>query len=167
MTVTYLQMLSSAELRPKYCDDPRFHVRETVTPQWRLNRFLYQLVGERWHWVDKLPWTDEEWHAYAQWVRTFVALYGGNIAGYYELLRYDEQRSVQISYFGLAPEFIGRGLGAALLTHALEQAWAWDAARVWVHTCDRDHPAALSTYEARGMKRYKTEIDEDATAEQL
>ena len=55
-----------------------------------------------------------------------------------------------------APEFIGRGLGGALLTHAIEQAWTSGAKRVWVHTCELDHPAALTNYEARGMRTYKT-----------
>jgi hypothetical protein len=41
-----------------------------------------------------------------------------------------------------------------MLTDALERAWAWDARRVWVHTCNLDHPAAVKNYEARGMIIY-------------
>ena len=33
--------------------------------------------------------------------------------------------------------------------------------RVWVHTCTLDHPAALANYQARGMKSYKTEMEND------
>jgi GNAT superfamily N-acetyltransferase len=58
----------------------------------------------------------------------------------------------------LLPEFIGRGFGSALLTSAIETAWAWapELSRVWVHTCNRDHPSALANYQARGFKIYKT-----------
>src|SRR4030095_14361795 len=55
--------------------------------------------------------------------------------------------------FGLLPEFIGRGLGGPLLTSAIEEAWRTSpsASRVWVHTCNLDHPSALGNYQARGM----------------
>ena len=45
------------------------------------------------------------------------------LAGYYELRR-DTEGGVEIAYFGLLPEFIGRGLGGALLTSAIEEAWS-------------------------------------------
>jgi len=61
----------------------------------------------------------------------------------------------------LLPEFIGRRLGGALLTSAIQQAWSRSGGvapnRVWVHTCNRDHPQALANYQARGMVIYKVE----------
>jgi hypothetical protein len=44
-----------------------------------------------------------------------------------------------------------------LLTVALETALAQRPGRVWVHTCSRDHPAALANYQARGMRVYRVE----------
>ena len=163
VTTTYLQMSAASELRPKRSSDPRFIVREAKVPQWQLNRFLYFLVGEQWAWVDKRGWSDRQWQEYvgSENLRTFLALHEGNIAGYYELRR-DEARAVEIAYFGLAPEFIGRGLGGALLTDAIERAWAWEAQRVWVHTCTLDHPAALRNYEARGMTIYDRKMQAPA-----
>ncbi len=66
---------------------------------------------------------------------------------------------VEIAYFGLLPDFIGRGLGGALLTSAIENAWTWSPtpSRIWVHTCNRDHPFALANYQARGFAIYKVE----------
>lgn len=86
-------------------------------------------------------------------MRTFVATRRGATAGYYELRR-DDAQAVEVAHFGLAPDFIGRGFGGALLTDALRRAWAWDARRVWLHTCTLDHPAALQNYLARGMQVY-------------
>ncbi len=73
----------------------------------------------------------------------------------------DEQWK-EIAYFGLLPEFIGRGLGGALLTSAIEEAWRMSPSitRVWVHTCTCDHPSALANYQARGMVIYKRETAE-------
>ena len=156
VTTFYLQMNTSSELRPKRSGDTRFTVRETAPARWQLNRDMYLLVGGEWDWVDKYEWSDRQWQDYAESddLRTFIAHFEGDVAGYYELRR-DEPNDVEIAYFGLTPAFFGRGLGAALLTDALERAWAWDAQRVWVHTCTLDHPAALKNYEARGMTVYQ------------
>ena len=80
----------------------------------------------------------------------------GETAGYFELHREDDG-AVEIVYFGLLPQYTGRGLGGALLTEAVERAWASGAARVWLHTCTFDHPAAIPNYLARGFTVFKTE----------
>jgi len=162
VTVTYLEMHSAAELQPKRCPDPAFQVEEARIKQWQVNRFLYAFVGGPWAWWEKLIWSEEQWRAYAEddRLRTWIATYDGSPAGYFEL-RWDDEGGVEISYFGLAPAFLGRGLGGPLLTAALEAAWASQPKRVWVHTCTLDHPAALASYQARGMKRYRTELEKD------
>ena len=161
LITTYLEMRSPDQLRPNRAD-ARFQVREKTDRDWRFNRDLYFRVGEQWNWIDKRPWTDEQWKKYAaaHQLRTFAAYDGDAFAGYYEL-RQDTEGGVEIAYFGLLPEFIGRGLGGALLTSAIEQAWSRRGGiapkRVWVHTCNRDHPQALANYQARGMVVYKIE----------
>ena len=159
LITTYLQMRSADDLRPKLAG-PRFQVRENAEPDWRFNRDFYFRVGEQWDWVDKRLWTDHQWKEYAAApeLRTFAGYFDEVLAGYYELRR-DTQRGIEIAYFGLLPEWIGRGLGGALLTNAIETAWRMKPApsRVWVHTCNRDHPRALANYQARGMVVYKVE----------
>ena len=152
---TYLEMRSPDDLRPKRCADERFWIGEATVAQWQFNRFLYLTVGSGWDWTDRCVWSDEQWREYVEsdHLRTFGAYYDGAPAGYYELRR-DEDNGVEITYFGLLPAFIGRGFGAALLTSALKEAWGMSPARVWVHTCTLDHPAALANYQARGMRIY-------------
>jgi GNAT superfamily N-acetyltransferase len=52
----------------------------------------------------------------------------------------------------LLPHAVGTGQGGALLTGAIERAWAMGASRVYVNTCSLDHPAALSNYQKRGFQ---------------
>jgi GNAT superfamily N-acetyltransferase len=158
--ITYLEMTERSQLRPRHTGDPRFRVLEATVKQWQYNRFLYCLVGNDWTWHDKLTWTDEQWKEYSEAgnLRTWVAYYDGSPAGYFELDQQGDE--VEIVYFGLAPAFIGKGLGGALLTHAMEAAWSMDPKRVWLHTCNLDHPAAIKNYQARGMVIYKTEVKE-------
>jgi len=158
LVTTYLEMRSPEQLRPKRYADARFQAREQEEPNWVFNRDMYFRVGEQWHWIDKRPWTDEQWKQYAAApeLRTFGAYYDDARVGYYEL-RSDAEGGVEIAYFGLLLEFVGRGLGGALLTSAIEEAWRMSSERVWVHTCNRDHPQALANYQARGMIVYKIE----------
>lgn len=160
IVTTYLEMHSPDQLRAARCADERFQIRQKKEADWRFNRDLYFAVGERWSWIDKRPWTDEQWKDYglAPDLRTFGAYHDDSLAGYYELRR-DNEDGVEIAYFGLLPAFWGRGFGGALLTNAIEEAWRMSPSvtRVWVHTCTRDHPRALANYQARGMAIYKVE----------
>jgi GNAT superfamily N-acetyltransferase len=159
LITTYLEMRSPNQLRPKRAD-VRFQVREKTKGDWQFNRDLYFRVGEHWDWMDRRSWTDNQWKEYASApeLRTFAGYYDEALAGYYEL-RQDAEGAIEIAYFGLLSEFIGRGLGGALLTSAIEEAWRIPPkpARVWVHTCNRDHPQALANYQARGLVVYKVE----------
>ena len=113
---------------------------------------LYALVGELWLWRDRLTWTHEELDRYlaSPDVHVWSAHVRGTTAGYFEL-RQHADRAVELMYFGLAPPFIGRGLGGWLLTRATQEAFALDASRVLLNTCTLDAPQALPNYLARGF----------------
>jgi GNAT superfamily N-acetyltransferase len=159
LITTYLEMRSPDQLKSKRAD-PRFQIREKTERDWRFNRDLYFRIGEQWEWIDKRRWTDDQWKEYATApeLRTFAGYYDDALAGYYEL-RCDGAGGTEIAYFGLLPQWIGRGLGGPLLTSAIDRAWQMtpNTSRVWVHTCNRDHPQALANYQARGMVVYKVE----------
>jgi GNAT superfamily N-acetyltransferase len=157
VTITYLEMTSPAQLRPAQAPELAFQVMRAEIPCPELNRFLYVSVGTKWIWYGRLPWDRKQWLTYLDRpeLETWLAYARGTPAGYFELERQGDD--VEIVYFGLLPGFIGQGLGGALLTAAIQRAWQMGAARVWVHTCDLDHPAALANYQARGMVPYKVE----------
>ena len=161
VTTTYLEILDRDSINIKVCEDPMFRIDECIVKQWQLNRFLYQHIGGQWQWKDRLSHTDQQWRKYVENpdMRTWVAFHCGNIAGYYELIR-DEKKNVEIKHFGLTPEFMGKGLGGCLLSHAIESGFDWNAKRVWVHTCTLDHEYAKANYLSRGMNIYKEETEE-------
>ena len=131
---------------------------ECLRPQPMLNAFLYRLVGKAWDWTDRLSWSEAQWRELVDSDnhRTWVAYADGIVAGYFELSK--QNNDVELLYFGLSPEFIGEGIGKHLLEDAIIGAWDWHpVARVWVHTCNLDHPAALENYKRRGFVHYKTE----------
>ena len=158
VTRTYLAMRDPAQLNGALCDSPRLSIERLPNCSPALFRSLYVEVGRNYDWIDRLPWTDEDIIAHLSQPETSLWLMteDNQTAGYFELRRC-EDGSVEIAYFGLLPEFIGRGLGKHLLTRAVEQAWAEGANRVWLHTCTLDDPAALPNYLKRGFQAYKTE----------
>ena len=158
VTTTYLEMTDAAQLRAAREPGVAYQLvrAEIVSPE--LNRFLYATVGYRWHWYVRLTWDHARWLAYLDRpeLETWIAYVAGTPAGYFELER-QAAGDVELAYFGLLPAFIGKGIGAALLTDAIQRAWAMGARRVWVHTCTLDHPQALPNYRARGFRVYRTE----------
>jgi GNAT superfamily N-acetyltransferase len=158
VTRTYLEMRDPGELQAAGCDDPRIRVTQMHECTPSFFRRLYVEVGRNYHWIDRLPWTDEDIVAHLNQPEISVWLMtdDGASAGYFELRRC-EDGSVEVAYFGLLPEFIGRGLGKYLLTRAVEQAWADGANRVWLHTCTLDDPAAMPNYLKRGFRPFKSE----------
>lgn len=157
-TRTYLEMRDRRALRPSRVEDPTVRVEQVFQCPISFWRYLYSEVGRQYHWVDRLVWTDAQAREYLDdpAVSLWLLTVAGAPAGYFELKR-DEDDGVEIAYFGLLPEFTGRGLGRHLLTEAVERAWEVGARRVWLHTCTLDHPAALPNYLARGFSVYKEE----------
>jgi GNAT superfamily N-acetyltransferase len=152
VTRTHLELRTPAALRPA-CAPARaasLHRRRPIgAPEYR---DLYALVGSRWLWRDRLVWTDDELDAYlaAGNVHVWTMHVDGDVAGYFEL-RHHANNAVEVMYFGLAPSYMGRGLGGWMLTRAVEEAFALGGTRVILNTCTLDAPQALPNYIARGF----------------
>jgi GNAT superfamily N-acetyltransferase len=155
---TYLEMTAPSDLRPARRAEGDVRVERVEGSPASFYRYLYAEVGRAYRWVDRLAWTDGDIRAHlaspgvSLWLLTVHAA----PAGYFEL-KADAEGGVEIAYFGLLPEFIGRGYGKHLLTEAVERAWSLGARRVWLHTCSLDDPAALPNYLARGFRPFHEE----------
>ena len=156
---TYLEMTSTDDLRPVTLQSPTPSVERLVSCSPELFRHLYAEVGRAFRWTDRLTWTDAQVQQHLEDPRVSIWLLSSEDtpAGYFELREHDD-RSVEIAYFGLLPDFIGRGWGKYLLTRAVEAAWALGPSRVWLHTCTLDHPAALPNYLKRGFRPVREEV---------
>jgi len=122
-------------------------------------RFLYDAVGRDFQWVDRTMMSDDALGAivYDDRVEVHVLYADGTPAGYAELDRRTDGQ-IELAYFGMMPEFRGKGLGRYFLNWAVAKAWSYDPERVWVHTCELDHPAALPTYLGAGFAVYYEQI---------
>jgi ribosomal protein S18 acetylase RimI-like enzyme len=162
VTTYHLELMQPEALVPAAAARTPYRVERSTVPVPELNRFLYASVGADWRWYMRLEWSYDQWQRYLarDEVGTWIAYVEGTPAGYFELERQPPD-SVEIAYFGLLPQFIGRGMGGAFLTDAVRTAFEFgsggpDATRVWLHTCTLDHPAALANYQARGFRIFDT-----------
>jgi GNAT superfamily N-acetyltransferase len=158
VTRSYLQLSSPDTLRGAPLRDG-FRIERAFPCPIPFFRFLYTEVGREYRWRDRLTWTDEQCAAHLEKPGVAIwALYGhGAPGGYFELNAHPDG-SVEIAFFGLMREYIGQGLGKALLSAAAERAWAFGPSRVWLHTCTLDGPAALPNYLARGFVKYDEDV---------
>jgi GNAT superfamily N-acetyltransferase len=151
---TYLQMFSPTEIE---IAAPRADLKlsRIVRPTVDFYRRLYREVGSAFHWVDRLVMPEEELRAiiHDDLVDVFVLTAAEEPVGYSELDR-RESGEIELAYFGLFRTATGQGLGKYLLNYTLRAAWSHQPRRVWVHTCDLDHPAALPNYLKAGFQIY-------------
>ena len=157
--ITHLELIPG-DFKPRRSGRTDVAFSHVNPPMPEFNRFMYMTVGAPWFWLDRRPWTLAQWTeklANKDRNETWILSAAGVPAGYVEL----EKKGgdvVEIDYMGLLPSFIGGGLGAHLLTSAVERALAMGATRVLLNTCNLDHPKARANYEARGFKAVRTEV---------
>ncbi|MEP6618702.1 MAG: GNAT family N-acetyltransferase [bacterium] len=155
---TYLELPSLHALvaSARTPDDARLERVGQISPE--RYRDLYRLVGEQWFWRDRLKWNDDELrsHLAAPAIHVWVLQVAGVPAGFFELKVHPEG-DVEVMYFGLAPQVMGRGLGGWMLTRAVRESFALGAHRVILNTCTLDAPHALPNYIARGFRIVREE----------
>lgn len=158
VVTTWLELGRPADLRPPAALPTGLTVAPVPVPSPELNRFFYVHVGHEWCWVDRLGWSRDQWleRLSTPGYQTLIISVEGIPAGYAELAQAADG-AVEISYFGLLPQWTGRGLGAAALTLVVQYAWTLGATRIVLDTCSLDHPNAIRNYEARGFRVVKTE----------
>jgi GNAT superfamily N-acetyltransferase len=156
--VTYLEMTQRPQRPPVPVPAGKLALLRAERCTVSFYRFLYGTVGAPWLWFERLVWSETKLAALIEklTVEIFVLYVGGVPAGFYELDRRDEA-DVELAYFGLMPEFIGRGYGAYLLRASIDAAWQHNPRRLWVHTCTYDHPRALGVYQRAGFVVYRRE----------
>lgn len=157
ITVWHLELLARESSR-RSLEPLRYRLERVLAPSAAFLRFLYTATGSDWTWTDRLPWTDEQWLARQAdpAVELWVGIDQGVPAGYFELARLGDGRTVELVLFGLLPHAVGKGQGGAMLTAAIDRMWEMGAQRVYVNTCSLDHPRALDNYERRGFSLFKT-----------
>ncbi len=151
VTVTFLRMdrpPSACQALPS--DTTVVRLQRCSVPFYR---YLYDTVGGPHVWWLRRTLSDSALGALLAEpdVSVHVLYRGGEPVGFFELDRRGRP-VVNLSYFGLVPQAVGQGLGAAFLGTATGIAWAPGVQALTVNTCTADHPRALPGYVRAGFR---------------
>ena len=158
--VTFLEMREAP--RSKVPGSP-LRLRRVARPEPEPYRALFRKVGARWLWFSRLAMDDDELRAIIgdPGVELYEVAAVEPVVGMLEL-DFRREGECELAFLGLVPELAGQGHGRWLLAEALQRAWRAGVARVHVHTCTLDHPAALRAYlragftaTRRGVERFR------------
>jgi GNAT superfamily N-acetyltransferase len=120
----------------------------------RLFRQLYRDIGRDWLWAGLIDKSVLEIAARLARpdILSFAATAAGAPIGMLDIETTDE--GAEIVYFGFTPAFVGKGAGAWLMDQAKRIAAEAGSSRLWLHTCNFDHPRAADFYRRQGFRIY-------------
>jgi len=161
-----LEMESTATVRVSYLEllgapaPPLARARPERIAQERLRRPeylpLYQRVGGPVRWDQRLSMSQQDLDDLlaGEHLSIYVLRNAeGEALGFCEFDR-SGFPDIELKNFGVVPEAQGRGLGSWLLAVALSAAWGSRPTRIWLHTDEWDHPAAIPLYLRAGFQVY-------------
>lgn len=157
-TVTYLEMTSPDQLIPGRVPTAAVTLQSVDVSALPLIRSTCDRIAAPHHWTT-LDWSEQRWLQVlsSPALRSWIARLDRDVAGLVQFVVHSGPE-VEISTFGLVPEFVGRGFGGHLLTLATRLAWeVVGVHRVWLHTSSLDHPRALPNYCSRGFQPFRVE----------
>ncbi len=133
---------------------PGFALRKLSQADATLHRKLYRDIGEPWLWSGLLMKGKSEMEAYLadDKVLSFAAYDSARAIGMLDLEL--SRDGVEIVYFGLAPSHTGKGAGNWLMAETIRIAREAGQKRLWLHTCNFDHPKAIVFYQKQGFAIY-------------
>lgn len=125
-------------------------------------RIYYNIGGKNWDWTERILLSKEQlYKKLNESFREIYYYYSNNILlGYFELDL--TKKEVEIIYFGLLPNAIGKGIGKAMMNTVFNIIKKHNREIIILHTCSADSPQALSFYQKMGFEIYKTTKEEQA-----
>jgi len=152
--VSYLELT-----RPSPPPDDRFRAEHVAAEKLPIDEYLtlYKLIGEPVRWDQRLRMPHPELANLLASSRSQIYVLRDATTqsiGFCEFER--TLPDIELKNFGLIPSVHGKGLGSFLLRSALHQEWQLHPRRIWLHTDDWDHPAALKLYASVGFQIYLT-----------
>lgn len=152
VTITYLSQAARPVYAPQSHPPAKLAIIRAENPPVHFYRYLYDLVGGPWKWFSRKILDDATLAAVISnpEIYLYVLYVDGVPAGMAEIDAL-EHPVVHLRFFGLAPDFIGKGFSKYFLSNAIDLAWSRNPSEVKIETCTLDHRAALPLYQKFGF----------------
>ncbi len=152
VVITYLEQRARPAFAPPPAPRGKVAILRAEDAPSHFYRYLYDLVGAPHNWVSRRTLSDDELEKIIRDDRVYLyVLYVGGVPAGLAEIDGRATPEAELKFFGLAPDYVGRGFGRYFLAHAIDLAWALGPERVKLETCSLDHPAALPLYQKFGF----------------
>lgn len=156
--VTFLEMTARPQTPAPPQPPGKIALLRCENPPVHFYRYLYDTIGRAHYWVDRKKIDDKALgELLADPALHLYALYADGCPAGMAELDFRNREAAQLAYFGLMPDYIGRGLSHYFLYNSVLNAWAEQIAALRVNTCTLDHPRALPLYQRVGFVPYARE----------
>ncbi|MGL4489935.1 MAG: GNAT family N-acetyltransferase [Rhizobiaceae bacterium] len=159
--VTNLEMKAHPSKREPLPIGAKVSLHKTKSMAPSFYRYLYREVGKAHHWFIRRAMNDDQLRTAlaSKTIEIWVLHVDGCPAGFFELDTSTLPEFTDIQYFGLLPEYQGRGLAKFMLSEAIFAAWATNPDRVSIQTNTLDSPKALILYQKAGFEPVSTHVE--------
>ncbi len=157
--VSYLSMDSCPKFDwPLFNENHIIEVKENQSISVDFFLSIYERVGKNYEWTDQFLKDRQEVQSFIEnkHVQFFELYFDGSLAGFF-VLDFRVNSTCDLSYFGLIPDYIGKGLGSFMLRYAILTAWNKDINKMLVNTNTLDHERALALYKKNGFQTIRVE----------
>lgn len=160
VTITRLEMSTPSSVAVPVPSGVRLAIMLAENMPVHLYRYLYEVIGKPHHWMLRRMQSDEKVASVLQAEETRILLLyvNGCPAGLAEM-RLNLPESVDILYFGLVPDYQGRGLAKFFFAEILASAWSQNPKKLRLETNTLDSPRALQLYQRMGFSPVSTAQD--------
>lgn len=151
VTITVFDMRENPHLQFPPPVEP-FALLHAEQPPTHFYRYLYDMIGKERGWtarrgISEAALTEMLEHPD---VELYVLYARGVPAGLCEL-DFRERPEARIAYFGVSPDFVGRGFGKYLLVQAITMAWRRDIERLTIRASELDPTATMPLLQKCGF----------------
>jgi len=161
VTVTFLHQTERPGPRTVARPPGKVALLRAENPPTHFYRYLYTTVGRPYNWVSRLMLDDTTLASIISHPDVLIyVLYADGVPAGFSEIDVRAPKTPEIKFFGLAPEFVGKGYGRYFLGQIVDLAWTLRETgtekqagpeRVRIETCSLDHPAALPLYQKFGF----------------
>ena len=150
---TMLEMRAPPRIYPTIQTKAKLAIMKVPEIPLPFYRFLYGEIGKSHYWYLRNHLSDAELAELLHHpdVQINVLYHNGAPAGFAELDFSMSPQQVELVYFGLCPQYIGKGLGKWFLGQIIHMAWEDKPEKVKVSTDTLDHKNALPLYQKLGF----------------
>ena len=121
----YIEIKSFKDFKEIKKPSNNYSVELVDQKDFQLNKFFYKNIGKSYQWIDRLVWTDQNWVDYVsnKKLSTYMLKDNQDLAGYFELIFYQDTNEAEIAYLGILEDYLGKKSSGGIIWEWFPSSW--------------------------------------------